>query len=157
MMEIKVNISDYKIVSSPDSLITIGLGSCVGIALYDSKNKIAGLAHIMLPYSSNFRETVNKMKFADTCIPLMLEDMEKLGAVRRNIVARIAGGSNMFSMGGETIGIKNTQAVEEVLNSLCIPIKSKDCGGNAGRTVRIDANTGNVYVRKIGSVEELLK
>lgn len=157
MMEIKVNISDYKVVSSPDSLITIGLGSCVGIALYDSSTKIAGLAHIMLPYSSNFRDSVNKMKFADTCIPLMLDEMERKGAIRRNIVAKIAGGSNMFSMNGETIGIKNALAVEEVLNSLRIPIKAKDCGGNTGRTVRVDASTGNVFVKKIGSLEELLK
>lgn len=156
-MEIKVNISDYKVVSSPDSLITIGLGSCVGIALYDDVRKIAGLAHIMLPYISNFRDRDNKMKFADTCIPLVINDMEKRGANISNVIAKIAGGSNMFNMSGETIGFKNIQAVEEVLKSLGIPIKAKDCGGSFGRTVRIDAYTGNVYVRKIGYTEELLK
>lgn len=156
-MEIKVSISDYKVVSSPDSLVTIGLGSCVGIALYDRRTKIAGLAHIMLPYSTHFRDTTNKKKFADTCIPLMISEMEKMGANKRNMTAKIAGGANMFSMSGETIGLKNAQAVEEVLGSLGIKIEAKDCGGNAGRTVRLDGETGNVYVRKIGSKEELLK
>lgn len=157
MMEVKVNISDYKVVTSPDSLITIGLGSCIGIALYDAVNKVAGLAHIMLPYSTSFRDTVNKNKFADTCIPIMIAEMEKKGASRKHIIAKIAGGSNMFSMAGETIGLKNLHAVIEVLNQNKISIKARDCGGNIGRTIRIEADSGNVYVRKIGSVEELLK
>ena len=156
-MEIKVNISDCKAVSSPDSLITLGLGSCIGIALYDNINKVAGLAHIMLPYSKEFKVATNMMKYADTCIPLLVEKMEEKGAKRRNIVARIAGGANMFNMEGETVGTRNTIAVEEVLNSLKIPIKNKDCGGSIGRTIRIEAEFGNVYVRKVGSVEELLK
>lgn len=156
-MEIKVNISDCKAVSSPDSLITLGLGSCVGVALYDNINKIAGLAHIMLPNSKDFKNVSNKMKFADTCIPLLIEEMEAMGARKRNLTAKIAGGSNMFNMEGETVGARNTQAVEDVLNLLKIPIKCKECGGSIGRTIRIEAETGNVYVRKIGSVEELLK
>lgn len=152
-----MSISDYKVVSSPNSLITIGLGSCVGIALYDSRNKIAGLAHIMLPYSTQFRDNSNKKKFADTCIPLMLSEMIKMGANKRYIVAKIAGGANMFSMEGETIGSKNSKAVEDVLNKLNIKIISRDCGGNRGRTVRVDGETGDVYIRKNGSKEELLK
>lgn len=156
-MEIKVNISDCKAVSAPDSLITLGLGSCIGIALYDNVSKVAGLAHIMLPYSKDFKNNTNVMKFADTCIPLLIEKMEAKGAKRRNISARIAGGANMFNMEGETIGTKNAIAVEEVLNSLRIPIKNKDCGGSTGRTIRIEAEFGNVYVRKVGSKEELLK
>ena len=155
--EVRVGIADAAIVSAPDTLITMGLGSCIGIALYDNVSKVAGLAHIMLPYSKDFKNNTNVMKFADTCIPLLLEKMEEKGAKRRNISARIAGGANMFKMEGETIGTKNAIAVEEVLHSLKIPIKGKDCGGSIGRTIRIEAEFGNVYVRKVGSKEELKK
>lgn len=156
-MELKVNISDYKSVSSPeDSLITIGLGSCIGIALYDSHKNIAGLAHIMLPYSKDFRDNDKPAKFADTCIPLLIEEMEYLGARRRNITAKIAGGANMFNIQGETIGEKNANAVIATLKELNIPIIAQDLGGNIGRTVSIHSINGEVYVRKIGASKVLL-
>ena len=156
-MEVKVNIGDYKIVTSPlDSLITIGLGSCIGIALYDNKSRVTGLAHIMLPFSKDFKDNSNPAKFADTCIKLLVKDMEKRGANLRNIRARIAGGSNMFNMQGETIGEKNANAVKVTLKELNIPILAHDLGGNVGRTVTVSAANGDVYVRKIGSTKVLL-
>lgn len=155
-MEHKVGISDYCAALSPDSIVTVGLGSCVGIAIYDNVKKIAGLAHIMLPISTAFKDATNVKKFADTCIPLLVKDMERKGAVRKNMVAKIAGGANMFKMSGETIGERNAQAVIDTLRSLNIPIKAKDIGGSAGRTIRVDASNGNVYVKKVGTGETLL-
>ena len=155
-MELRVGISDYKSSNTSDKLITVGLGSCIGIAIYDSQKKVAGLAHIMLPLSTNFGDKTNLKKFADTCIPLLVKEMEKKGANRQSLIAKIAGGSNMFSMSGETIGDKNTKAVIDTLRKLNIPIKSKDVGGNVGRTMKIDAANGNVYVKKVGAAETLL-
>ena len=63
---IKVGMADLKTGKSPDSIISYGLGSCVGIALYDAQTKIGGLAHIMLPDSTQARATDNTAKFADT-------------------------------------------------------------------------------------------
>lgn len=157
-MEVRVNISDYKTVSSPDdSLITIGLGSCIGIALYDNTKGIAGLAHIMLPFSSDFKDSSSPEKFADTCIRLLIKEMEHLGANKIRMRAKIAGGANMFAMRGETIGDKNAKAVILTLHELKIPILAQDLGGNCGRTFSIHASNGDVYVKKIGLEKKLLK
>lgn len=81
--EIKVGIGDLNTALSPDKLITIGLGSCVGIALYDGIKRIAGLAHIMLPESSKFTNNTNPMKYADLAIPMLLDRMFELGAKKQ--------------------------------------------------------------------------
>ncbi len=78
--EIKVGIADLNVAFSPDKLITVGLGSCVGIAIYDKAIGIGGLAHIMLPDSSQFNKITNEIKFADLAIPILVEDMIKKGA-----------------------------------------------------------------------------
>lgn len=88
---IKVGMADYKIGRNPASLISYGLGSCVGIALFDTVAKVGGLAHIMLPDSTQARATDNPAKFADTALPLMLSEIIKLGAVKSRITAKIAG------------------------------------------------------------------
>ena len=156
-MEIRVNISDYKVVRHPDTLVTIGLGSCVGIVLYDKYSGIMGMAHIMLPRSTDYVNADNKMKFADTCIPLMLEDMVKMGANKDNIKAKIAGGANMFSnMSLENIGGKNSEEVIKTLNNLKIPILAKELGGSKGRTLFADPLTGDVYSRAVGMGKKLL-
>src|SRR5690625_813120 len=116
--EYKVKISDYKVTSSPNTLVTIGLGSCVGIALYNPQKKIGGLSHIMLPESKGFQDTTKYQKFADLAIPKMAEEIiEASGS--KELVAKIAGGASMFQF--ETtkpsllIGERNIQAVKEVL------------------------------------------
>lgn len=75
MEQIKVGIADYKITEAPNSLITVGLGSCVGIALYNQQNKEGSLLHIMLPDSTNFKDTSKWEKFADLAIPKVVEKM----------------------------------------------------------------------------------
>src|SRR5690554_3920898 len=97
-MEIfKVGMADYKAIKSTGILTTLGLGSCVGIALYDKINKVAGLAHIMLPSSLEIKNNSNKAKFADTAIEELIKEMLFLGASKKYIVAKLAGGSQMFS------------------------------------------------------------
>ena len=95
---IKVGMADLKICKAPDSLTTIGLGSCVGIALYDPITKVSGLAHIMLPDSTQIKNNTVIAKFADTGITKLLDDMIKAGARRPSIVAKIAGGARMFAL-----------------------------------------------------------
>ena len=94
--QIKVGIADMNTAVSPDIIMTIGLGSCVGITLYDGVNRIGGLSHIMLPDSTQFSSVNNAMKFADLAIPMLIEKLEKLGARKRNLKAKIAGGASMF-------------------------------------------------------------
>ena len=79
MVEVRVGIADMKIVDSPNKVLTIGLGSCIGISLYDKRKKIAGLIHIMLPDSTKFKTITNEMKYADLAVPVLLSKMKDLG------------------------------------------------------------------------------
>ncbi len=95
--EIRVGIADAAVVYSPDRLITMGLGSCIGIALYDSDKKIGGLVHIMLPDSNQFKNIVNPLKYADLGIEDLFKKMLNLGCRKTSITAKIAGGASMFN------------------------------------------------------------
>ncbi len=157
---ITVGISDLNVVRKPDRLITYALGSCVGICLYDGAVNVAGMAHIMLPNSRDCIQNENKMKFADTAAVMLVERMEKQGAFKNRIVAKIAGGAQMFKVdttygAGENImniGKRNVEAVKRVLAELNIRIIAEDVGQNYGRTVEFAAETGILSVRSIGKV-----
>ncbi len=152
--ELKVGIGDLNVTIPPGKIITLGLGSCVGIALYDSINKIAGLAHIMLPNSTGFANQSNPLKFADKAIPSLVDSMIKKGANKKFLKAKIAGGASMFSFGDKSsiadIGKRNAISVKEILSEMSIPILSEDLGGNSGRTMIIEALDGKVYIRTVG-------
>ena len=152
--EIKVGIADLNMAFSPDKLITVGLGSCVGIAIYDKSAGIGGLAHIMLPDSSQFNKITNQIKFADLAIPILVEDMIKKGAKLRNMNAKIAGGASMFNFSDKSIimdiGSRNGIAVKNALKILTIPIVAEDIGGNKGRTLIFDTASGILSIRTVG-------
>ncbi len=157
---IKVGMADLNVAKAPVFLTTLGLGSCVGIILYDKVNKIGGLAHIMLPSSLEIKNNSNKAKFADTGIDELISQMIKIGARRNNLVAKIAGGSQMFSFNSDSnilkIGERNVIAVKEKLKSLNIRISSEDTGGNFGRTIILDSTDGSLYIRTIGHGEKTI-
>lgn len=150
--ELRVGISDYKVSEAPNRLITLGLGSCVGIAIYDKKTKKGGLSHIMLPDSTFFTREMKPEKFADLALPLMVEEISK-NKINRNLVAKIAGGASMFNFsdngasGG--IGQKNILAVEQKLKEMGIPILGSNTGGNKGRTMIVDLETFDVSIRTV--------
>jgi len=151
---IKVGIADMNICKTPDKITTIGLGSCVGVVLYDSSRKIAGLVHIMLPDSTKIKQNQNKMKFADSGIDLLLNELEKNGSDKKSLKAKIAGGAKMFNFSSTSdlgsIGDKNVIAVRNKLNSLGIKIVSEDVGLNYGRTIVFDPETDELTVIKAG-------
>ncbi len=153
--EVRVGIADSAIVSSPDKLITMGLGSCIGIALYDKEKRIAGLVHIMLPDSRQFKEIVNPLKYADLGVDVLLKEMIAYGCSKENITAKIAGGASMFNFPDKKIisdiGKRNSEAVINAINNLSIPIIGEDIGGNKGRTMIFESEDGAVTIRSIGS------
>ncbi len=157
---IKVGMADYKVGQNPASLISYGLGSCVGIALFDPIAKVGGLAHIMLPDSTQARATDNPAKFADTALPLMLSDIIKLGGAKSRIVAKIAGGAQMFTFTNATdimrVGERNAEAVRLILKKLDIRLLAEDTGGNYGRTVELKLDTGIFRVKTIDKGEKEL-
>lgn len=146
----KVGMADAKVAKDGDSLRTLGLGSCVGITLYDDILKIGGMAHIMLPVS-NVDKEVNLAKFADTGVPYLLEMVLGMGAARARLKAKMAGGAQMFANahGLEVIrvGPRNIEAVQEMLEKLHIPIIASAVGGNFGRTIELDCQTGKLGIR----------
>lgn len=154
---IKVSMADLKVCRYPDSLTTLGLGSCVGVALYDKATKVTGLAHIMLPDSTAIKNNSNIAKFADTGIVETVRQMEKLGASRGRIVAKIAGGANMFQTSGPQdtnsalkVGENNVKACKKKLAELRIPLVAEDTGLNYGRTVVIRSEDGVFTIKSIG-------
>ena len=151
---IKVGMADLKTGKDPDILTTLGLGSCIGIALWDPVSRIGGLAHVMLPDSTKIRNNSNIAKFADTGITELVRQMETLGAPRKRLVAKIAGGARMFEVSGSTsvgnIGEKNALASKQKLKELGIPILAEDTGLNYGRTVELNCANGDYVIKAVG-------
>lgn len=151
----KVGMADLKTCISPNGLITLGLGSCVGIAIRDPITKVGGLAHIMLPDSTQIRNShENIAKFADTGINELVRQMEQLGAKKARMVAKIAGGATMFEFETRnttiSVGDRNVEATIEILRRMNIPIIAKDTGANYGRTVTFFPETGEFHIRAVG-------
>jgi len=153
---VKVGMADLKIAFYPQVLVTLGLGSCVGLVLYDEKIRIGGMAHIMLP-SSKIVTTgnVNEAKFADTAIEKLLFLLKESGVDMLNLKAKIAGGAQMFAnKNGASdmlkIGQKNADQVLQILNEKKIKVLAQDTGGNYGRTIELHTETGNLLIKTIG-------
>lgn len=157
---IKVGMADLNVAKEPHKLTTLGLGSCVGVSLYDRRAKVAGLAHIMLPSSKEIKNNSNKAKFADSGIEELIKEMEKLGARKGSLTAKIAGGAQMFNFNSNNsalrIGDRNVEATKEKLKELNISILAEDTGGNFGRTIVFDSNDGSLYIRTIGHGEKTI-
>ncbi len=151
---IKVGMADLNVTSNPNSIRTTGLGSCVGLTLYDPHLKLAGMAHVMLPSSDIAREgQLNIAKYADTALPELFERMLKLGAERRRLVAKMAGGAQMFAFAGSgdtmRIGPRNVESCKEMLVDLGIPLLAEDTGGSYSRTIELDCETGVLNIRSV--------
>lgn len=151
---VKVGIAQLDIVKSPLTIRTSGLGSCVGVVIYDSSKKIAGLVHVMLPDSSLAKVgQLNVAKFADTGIPALVKELKKAGASTLKLKAKIAGGAQMFQMTTSKdtmrIGPRNVEAVLEQLKKHAIPVIAKDTGGNSGRTIEFDPESGLLNIRTV--------
>lgn len=151
---IKVGMADLQVGRHPCMLTTLGLGSCVGISLFDRMTKVCGMAHVMLPSSKQARDNANVAKFADTGIIELLNQMLRLGAKRASVVAKLAGGAQMFAFREVSdvmrIGDRNAEASREVLGMLKVPIVSEDVGLNYGRTIELYSADGSVLIKTIG-------
>lgn len=152
---VKVGMADLNVLVGSGVIKTIGLGSCVGVIIYDSEAQVAGLAHVMLPDSSISREaSFNLSKYADTAIPYLLEKMYNKGAKLARLKAKLAGGSQMFAFAQSNadtmrIGPRNTEAVKSILFDKAIPIVAEDTGGNYGRTIEFHNDTGLLVIRSV--------
>ena len=160
MGSISVGLAEIKFSKDPDDIIIVhGLGSCIGIVLYDHATKIGGMAHVVLPDSSIQRNSLMSGRFADTAVPLLIEQFRALGGNLINSFVKIAGGSSMFQydkLSTLDIGKRNAEGVLTALSAFSIVPLSKDVGGTSGRTVKLHISTGKVFSRMIGMQEKEL-
>ena len=151
---IKVGMADLNICKAPDVITTLGLGSCIGLTLYDPVTKIGGMVHYMLPDSTQVRNNTNIAKFADTGIDELLRKVVAAGANRSRLVAKIAGGAKMFETTGGSnignIGARNAEAAKAILKQKGIRLIAEDTGLNYGRTVELHCETGEFYIKSVG-------
>ncbi|WP_088105112.1 chemotaxis protein CheD [Halalkalibacter urbisdiaboli] len=151
---IKVGMADINIVTPPNTIRTSGLGSCVGVVIYDDITFVSGMAHVMLPDSSlSKQDNMNVAKYADTAIIELMKQLERKGAKAYSLKAKIAGGAQMFafSTGNDMmrIGPRNVEAVRLKLKELRIPILAEDVGGKSGRTIEFNPSTRKLHIRTV--------
>lgn len=147
-----IGIADQKVIKFPEKVSTLGLGSCVGLVLYDSVNKIGGMVHIMLP-SAPSGVVPNKSKFADTGIVKLIRCITTFGARQRNLQAKLAGGAHMFNNSYNTdimnVGKRNVEMCQAILKKYTIPIISEDVGGKSGRSIEFCCSSCMLQVRTV--------
>ncbi len=157
---IKVGMADLAVCSGDDAVTTLGLGSCIGIAIRDPGTGIGGLVHIMLPSSTEIRNNSNRPKFADTGIEDLVDAIIKKGGNRNRLEAKIAGGAQMFASSSKSdtirVGERNAMASKEKLSEMHIPLLAEDTGKTYGRTVIFYPKTGDYVIRSIGQPEKVI-
>jgi len=153
-----VRVAQYAVGGAEVELVTLGLGSCVAIALHDPVARLGGLAHALLPDPSTARETSNPAKFALTVVPVLVAELERRGARRERLRAKLVGGASMFATllqtNGMNMGERNVQAARTALAALAIPVVAEDVGGDYGRSVRFAPGDGRLRVRSVARGEE---
>lgn len=160
-MIVNVRMAEWKTARSPDSLKTSGLGSCVAVVLYDPFKKIAAMAHVMLPWSGVPAVPVaSKGKYANTAISHMVAVLCQEGANKSRLMAKIAGGAQMFGFQSHTptlsIGARNTEACEKTLAEHRIPIVMQDTGGTSGRTVEFFCEDDRMTIKTVSKGVKVL-
>lgn len=148
-----VGLAEYKVAKTPDKLVTLGLGSCIGLVLFDPVTKIAGMVHIMLPSASDAITVSNRFKFADTAVIDLIEILRKTGVVTSRLKAKMAGGAHMFKTTSKldvlSVGQRNITACKNVLSRVGIVICGEDTGGSSGRSIEFCCESMILSVRTV--------
>jgi chemotaxis protein CheD len=154
----RVRIAHHAVERGCGSLVTVGLGSCVAIVIYDTLSKVGGLAHVLLPEAANGAPVANRARFASTAVPLLLEEMRERGATGP-FVAKLAGGARLFGpalSAASSVGERNIGASRAALAKARVPVIAEDVGGESGRTVSFDVASGALKVRSVRGGERVL-
>jgi chemotaxis protein CheD len=155
-----VTIGQAKVAGADTVLYALGLGSCVAIMLYDSSQRLGGMAHALLPCPANGRAPTASARYVSTAVEALLAEMEAAGASRRSLRARLAGGASMFdaAVGGESrqLGMRNVQAARAALARAGIPVDREDVGGGHGRSVYLHVDEGRIVVSSLAHDDVIL-
>ncbi len=160
MKPVVVGISELRLAQRPGKLVTYGLGSCVAVVLYARDNGVGSMAHIMLPLAFDDDGIQTPGKFADTAVANMVQMMDQRGIVPPQLVAKMAGGADMFAGQfkgtGRRIGARNILSARKVLDNFGVRLVAQDVGGTVGRTAEFSTDTGLLTVRTLrGGMKEL--
>lgn len=151
---IRVRMADYNLCSPPDRITTLGLGSCMGVVIYEEYSRWCGMAHIMLPDSKKISFNENRMKFADTCLGDMYRDLKLRVGKNASFFAKIAGGARMFAYDSDNellnIGEQNSLAVRQFLMEKGIPIMAEDVGKDFSRTIVFNPQRASLHITAVG-------
>jgi chemotaxis protein CheD len=156
---IKVGMADLRVAKDPDVLTTLGLGSCIGLSLYDPGTKIGGLVHYMLPDSTKLKNNTNVAKFGNSGIQELYRQVIAKGANKRRLVAKMAGGACMFNTSGNTaarVGDRNVEMAKLMLRALGVPLVAQDTGLNYGRTVELNCANGEFLIKSVGRPSKIV-
>lgn len=158
--KVPVLIGEAK-VAGPDCLLfTVGLGSCVAIALWDAEARVGGLAHAMLPDPANGRRRTPEGRFATTAVPVLLRLMREAGALESRIRARLAGGASMFDtlldQRGVRLGVRNVNAARHALLASGVIVEGEDVGGTHGRSVFLNTGDGRLVITSVAFPDVIL-
>ena len=157
--EVMVRMGELAVSRTPgDVLVSIGLGSCIGLCLIDRRRQAVGLAHVMLPTGG---PGDMPGKFAPSAVPALVAELTRLGAVKSSLEAVLVGGAQMFSFGNAgagrlDVGARNKEATREALDAARIPVIADATGGSTGRTVRLFVEEPRVVVKEAGAGEREL-
>ncbi len=147
-----IGIGEAAIEENPCIIVTLGLGSCVGVCIRDPVAKVGGMAHVMLPESPG-KDVKTPAKYGDTAVDYLVDKLVAKGASKSRLEAKIAGGASMFESGSMNIGQRNVESVKNRLRFHGIPLKAEDTGGNRARSIEYNLETGKLLVRKVGGGE----
>lgn len=143
-----IRMGEMSVAAESQTLRTL-LGSCIGLALYDRRQRIGGLAHIVLPCAQIPIDQPGK--YIDTAIPLLISRMQALADAKLKLFAKMAGGASMFATSATAnIGLQNIESCELLLLELGIPVIGKHCGGDFGRRMSLDTSDGKVVIGIVG-------
>ncbi|HEX2208958.1 MAG TPA: chemotaxis protein CheD [Longimicrobium sp.] len=155
-----VKVAQAAVGGPDDTLVTLGLGSCVAILLHDAEARVGGLAHILLPEPALSRDQGNASKFATTAVPALVREMARMGARPGRLKARLVGGAAMFQTlmvpGSLNMGARNINASRQALEAAGIPVVAEDVGGDYGRSVRFYVGAGKTTVSSVGKADVVL-
>jgi chemotaxis protein CheD len=154
-------LGEIQVSSDPDVVLScLGLGSCIGLCLYDPITKTAGVAHIVLPKSNGSISAGSIGKFADTAVPYLIKEMAKQGALKSRLIAKMVGGAQLMKgqdgIASLGIGPRNIEMTKQVLAMEGIKVAASEVGGNCGRSLKFEVSTGTLTVKGIGGVPQVL-
>ena len=151
MSERVVGVAQWAVDTGDVVLVTLGLGSCVAVVLYDPVPKAGALIHLLLPSPSMSRDRSNPGRFPETAIPLVLAELEAAGAVRERLTAWLVGGASMFGPAQAAVGMgeRNVLAARQVLADAHLPVIGEDVLGRHGRSVYFHLEDGRIEVRSV--------